>query len=155
MIDEYIKYQDLNVGYNLDNTFNINGINGLGNNNLSRKFVYHDKKLDLFEDGIDLNEQFVNSPDKTFLIRVKGDSMIGAGIDDGDIILVDSSIKPKHNNIVVASINNKLVVKRLHYSYKETMLISENDDYLPIRPKEKDKLKFLGVAIMVIKDMKN
>jgi DNA polymerase V len=118
-----------------------------------RKYDYNGKKLDLIDDGIDLNEHFVDCPEKTFLIRVKGDSMIGAGIDDGDILLVDSSKNAVHGNIVVASINNKLAVKRLNYSYKETLLLPENDNYIPIKPKESDRLKIWGVAIMVIKDM--
>lgn len=117
------------------------------------KIDYLGKKLDLFEDGIDLNDQFVECPEKTFLIKVKGNSMQGAGIDNGDILLVDSSKTAVHGNIVIASINNKIAVKRLHYSYKETMLLSENEDFMPIRPKESDRLKILGVAIMVIKDM--
>lgn len=119
-----------------------------------RKYDYNGKKLDLYEDGIDLNDHLVDCPEKTFLIKVKGDSMEGAGIDDGDILLVDSSKNAVHGNIVIASINNKLAVKRLHYSYKETMLLSENEEYMPIRPKESDRLKIWGVAIMVIKDMK-
>jgi DNA polymerase V len=154
MLNEYIKYQDIHFENDLKNSVSRKGLNRVAEFSQPRKFDYQGKKLNIFDDGIDLNEHLVDSPDKTFLIRVKGDSMIGAGIDDGDILLVDSSRKPKHGNIVVASINNKLAVKRLNYSYKETMLLPENDNYLPIRPKLSDKLRFWGVAIMVIKDMK-
>ncbi|MDX9791142.1 MAG: translesion error-prone DNA polymerase V autoproteolytic subunit [Candidatus Kapaibacterium sp.] len=149
----------LNVQESVVNTKHISYFNSLNHNfklrksNTANKYVINGKQLDLIDDGIDLNEQFVETPEKTFLIRVKGDSMHGAGIDDGDILLVDSAKNPQHGSIVIASINNKLAVKKLHYSYKETMLISENDNYLPIRPKESDRLKIWGVAIMVIKDI--
>lgn len=122
-------------------------------NSAVRKYEFNNKELDLIDEGIDLNEHFVECPENTFLIKVQGDSMKGAGIDDGDILLVDCSKPPVHGNIVIASVSNKLAVKRLHYSYKETMLLSENENYLPIRPKEKDNLKIWGVAIMVIKDL--
>ncbi|MBX3044025.1 MAG: LexA family transcriptional regulator [Candidatus Kapabacteria bacterium] len=113
-----------------------------------------ENKLNIIDDGIDLNDIMTDFPESRFLIRVKGNSMTGAGINDGDLLLVDCIKSPSHNNIVVAAINNKIVVKRLHYSYKETMLLSENENYLPIRPKETDNFKIWGVAIMVIKDMK-
>ena len=134
-------------------TINRTHFNRLANSHVVTKVEYNNKKLDLIDEGIDLNEQFVPSPQNTFLIRVQGNSMNGAGIDNGDILLVDCSKPPVHGNIVIASVSNKIAVKRLHYSYKETMLLSENDDYLPIRPKESDNMKIWGVAIMVIKDM--
>lgn len=154
MLNEQFRNQLINNEITFKSFVNRKSYYRVTENLLPRKFDLHGKKLNLFEDGIDLNDQFVDTPEKTFLIRVQGDSMIGAGIDNGDILLVDRSKKPVHGNIVVASINNKLAVKRLHYSYKETMLLPENDNYLPIRPKESDSLKFWGVAIMVIKDMK-
>lgn len=126
--------------------------------NKSRKFNPSDyefpfDKLELIEDSIDLNEEFVECPRSSFLIRVKGNSMINAGIDSGDTLLVDSSRKPVHGNIVVAAINGKITVKRLNYSYRETMLLAENDDYMPIMVKSGDRLKIWGVATMVIKSL--
>ncbi len=145
--------QDRIVDNALLDRVNISNLNLKIDSTPQKKVNYLGKQLDLIEDGIDLNDYFVNCPEKTFLIKVKGNSMQGTGIDNGDILLVDGSKTAVHGNIIIASINNKLAVKRLHYSYKETMLLSENDDYMPIRPKESDRLKILGVAIMVIKDM--
>lgn len=146
--------QEMGLEQNFLNSISKRKLNRLADSSYIRKFEYNERRLELIEDGIDLNEQFVESPEKTFLIKVKGDSMIGAGIDNGDILLVDCSRKPVHGNIVIASINNKIAVKRLHFSYKETMLLSENDNYMPILPKKSDNLRIWGVAIMVIKDLK-
>jgi len=153
-INIMVRFQEVDTKSKLISSIGGRRLNRQIENFRVKKFDYNGNHLNLFDDGIDLNEHFVDCPDKTFLIRVKGDSMIGAGIDNGDILLVDSSRNPAHGNIVVASINNKLAVKRLNYSYKETMLLPENDNYLPIRPTKSDRLRIWGVAIMVIKDMK-
>ncbi len=109
------------------------------------------KNLELVEDGLDLSEALIDCPESTFLIRVQGDSMENAGINNGDILLVDRSKKPKHGNIIVAAINKNLTVKRLNFSYKETLLLAENDNYLPIFIRPSDKFEIWGVATMVIK----
>ncbi|GAB1371625.1 hypothetical protein MASR1M45_16870 [Candidatus Kapaibacterium sp.] len=154
MVDVARKLDNLTKNHLFEDSLAKSNLFRTADYSFPKKYEHSGRTLNLYDDGIDLNEHLVDSPDKTFLIRVKGDSMINAGIDDGDILLVDSSKKPVHGNIVVASINNKLAVKRLNYSYKETMLLPENDKYLPIRPKSSDRLKFMGVAIMVIKDIK-
>lgn len=110
------------------------------------------RHLELIEDEVDLNKMLVKKPNTTFLIKVKGDSMINSGIENSDLLLVDASIEPKHGDIVVASINDRILVKKLNYSYHETMLLSENEDYMPIKVRSGDKFEIWGVAIMVIKD---
>lgn len=115
-------------------------------------FEQRGKYLDIIDDDLDLNKFMVKKPEYSFLIKVKGDSMINCGIDNADILLVDCSHEPKHGDVVVASINGKIVVKKLNYSYRETLLLSENDDYLPIKVRPGDKFEIWGVAIMVIKD---
>lgn len=109
--------------------------------------------LELIYEGVDISTALFKIPAHPFLIKVSGDSMNGAGIDSGDTLLVDKVEKPKHGDIVVAAINNRLVVKRLNYSYRETMLLAENEDYLPIKIKDGDRLDIWGVVTMVIKDM--
>ncbi len=109
--------------------------------------------LELLNEDMDISELLFNMPKHPFLIKVIGDSMIGIGIDSGDTLLVDKVIKPKHGDIVVAAINQRLVVKRLNYSYRETMLLPENENYLPIKIKEGDRLDIWGIVTMVIKDM--
>ena len=66
------------------------------------------------------------------LLRVSGDSMINAGIRDGDLIVVDQSLDPDHGRIAVVIIHGQYLVKRLHYTDDRLLLLSENPDYLPI-----------------------
>lgn len=63
---------------------------------------------------IDLNEHFIRNREATFLFHVKGDSMTGCGIYEGDVLIVDRSIAAQHNNIVIAQLNNEFTVKRLY-----------------------------------------
>ncbi len=109
--------------------------------------------LELLNEDTDISDGFFKIPDHPFLIKVIGDSMSGIGIDSGDTLLVDKIVKPKHGDIVVAAVNKRLVVKRLNYSYRETMLLAENENYLPIKIKDGDRLDIWGVVTMVIKDM--
>jgi DNA polymerase V len=74
-------------------------------------------------------------------------------LEPGDTLLVDTTRKPVHNDIVVASVNGLLTVKKLHYSYMETILFPENDDYFPIILKGRDRLDIWGVARLVIKTL--
>ncbi len=129
-----------------------NNINKSKKINLTRIEIPY-RNLELLEDGLDLNETLIDCPNSTFLIRVSGDSMQNAGINDGDILLVDRSKQPKHGNIIIASINKNLTVKRLNYSYKETLLLAENDNYLPIFIRPSDRFEIWGVATMVIKSL--
>ncbi len=62
---------------------------------------------DQIDCSLDLNRYLVKHPEKTFLVKVEGSSMIGAGIEEGDLLVVDGSIKPKNGNIVIAALNNE------------------------------------------------
>ncbi|MFP4528941.1 MAG: LexA family protein [Candidatus Kapaibacterium sp.] len=103
------------------------------------------------EGKLDLNDYLVKNPSKTFLIRVTGNSMIRAGINSGDILVVDRSIEPENGRIVVAAINNELLVKRLRFIDADTYLFSENDTYPPIRIGEDDRFDIWGVVTNAIK----
>ena len=107
---------------------------------------YLDKKLDL-------NEHLIKHPASTFFVRVKGDSMIGAGINSGDMIIVDRSIKPKDKKIVVAVVNGDFTVKRFHEKGDKQFLISENPDYQPIEITEGMDFEVWGVVIHVIRSV--
>ena len=74
---------------------------------------------DTVEKEIDLNELLIKKPADTFFVKVSGLSMIKAGIQHGDILIVDRSIEPIHNKIVIASLNGELTVKRLDLKGKE------------------------------------
>lgn len=87
---------------------------------------------DWLEDQLDLNERLVKSPPSTFLFRVEGESMTGAGINDGDLLVVDRGIKPKHGRVVVATVCGDMTVKRLDLKSDPPQLIPANPIFKPI-----------------------
>ena len=68
---------------------------------------------DHMEEKLDLNTHLVKHPTATFFVKASGDSMVGAGIHSGDILIVDRSLNPKSGKIVIAAIDGQLTVKRL------------------------------------------
>ena len=95
---------------------------------------------------IDLNQQLIRNKAATYIFRVKGDSMTGAGIYEGDVLLVDRSMDPKHNHIVVAQLNNEFTVKRLYRRGGVVKLLAENPIYPPRLIKEEDDFLVWGVV---------
>lgn len=101
-------------------------------------------------DLLDLNEYMIKRKASTYFVNVEGDSMIGAGIFDGDIVIVDRSIKPKHGHIVIAVINNEFTIKRLS-TLGGISLIPENDDYKPIELKGENELLIWGIVTGMVR----
>lgn len=101
---------------------------------------------DYIEDRLDLNELLVSNKAATFFLRVKGDSMVNAGIHHGDIIVVDRSVQPTHRSIVVAVVDGELTVKRLITRSGVTELHAENPKYVPICLQEGQELTIWGVV---------
>jgi len=102
---------------------------------------------------IDLNEHLIKDPTSTYILRIKGDSMIGIGIYDGDEIIVDRSLPAQNNSIVVAIIDNEFCVKRLLIegqkedgTFEYAVLKSENPKYKPIIIEENSELRVWGVV---------
>jgi DNA polymerase V len=102
---------------------------------------------DLVEKPLDLNDLLIDNPTATFFVRVAGDSMEGAGIFDGDVLVVDRSVVPKDGSIVVAAVFGELVVKRLKKYPQKAELLSENDAYAPIVINDIDDVYIWGVVI--------
>jgi len=84
---------------------------------------------DYTEENIDLNEHLISNPFSTFFLRVKGDSMINAGIKDKDLIIVDKSLTAKPGNIIIAMIDGEFTIKRLSIKNGELYLKAENNNY--------------------------
>jgi DNA polymerase V len=101
---------------------------------------------DYIEDRLDLNELLINNKPATFFLRVKGDSMLNAGIHQGDIIVVDRSLRPTHRSIVVAVVDGELTVKRLITRNGVAELHAENAKYAPICLQEGQELVIWGVV---------
>jgi DNA polymerase V len=87
---------------------------------------------DYMERGIDLNEQLVRNKPATFFMRVKGDAMIGAGIFDGDIVIVDRSIKAANGKVVIATLNGEMLIRRFEKTFNKIRLIPETNKLAPI-----------------------
>ena len=104
---------------------------------------YLDKKLDL-------NEHLIKHPASTFFVKVKGDSMIGAGINNGDILIVDRSLEPKDKRIIVSVVNGDFTVKRISKSKDKLFLLAENPKYSPIEIKDGMDFEVWGVVVHVI-----
>ena len=101
---------------------------------------------DYTQQRIDLNNHLIRNKDATYLFRVKGESMINVGIYENDILLVDRSINPKHDHIILAQLNSEFTVKRLYRRGGIVKLIAENNIYPPRLIKEEDDLIAWGVV---------
>lgn len=105
---------------------------------------------DYIEKRIDLNELMISHPAATYFVRAAGDSMIDAGISDGDLLIVDSSRKAEHGDIVIAAVDGEFTVKRLQFR-PVIMLKPENSAYKAILIKNEDSLEVFGVVTYVVK----
>jgi len=99
----------------------------------------------------DLNELIIRNPISTFFWQARGQSMVEAGIFDGDILVIDRSLIAKHGDIVVAEVDNDFTVKYLHRRAGQVSLRAANPAYSPIGFKEGQTLTITGVVIATIK----
>jgi DNA polymerase V len=102
------------------------------------------------EGVLDLNEHLIKQPAATVFVRARGDSMTGAGIHDGDLLVVDRSIEAADGRIVIAALNGELTVKRLAKNKGTPRLEAENPAYGPIEFNEEDSIHLWGVVTNVI-----
>ncbi|MAV10661.1 MAG: peptidase S24 [Synechococcus sp. MED850] len=105
---------------------------------------------DYVEVGIDLNEQLIHHPTSTFFLRVSGDSMLGAGIHDGDLLVVDRSLDPRPGRVVVAVLDGAFTLKRLVRHRGRLRLEAANSAYPPLELHRCGDVQIWGVAIHVI-----
>ncbi len=105
---------------------------------------------DYLEGTLDLNEHLIHHPAATFFVRVSGYSMINAGIHPNDILIVDRSLEPTHNKIIVVALESELTVKRLYKKEGVLRLMPENDEFSPIEISDGDELHIWGVVTNVI-----
>jgi DNA polymerase V len=105
---------------------------------------------DHVEDRVDLAQYVAPRPDQTFLVRVQGDSMLGAGMDEGDLLVVDKSLPAKEGCIVVASLDGDATVKRLRRRNGTVELVPENEKYKTIVVGPEQSFEILGVVTTVV-----
>ena len=96
---------------------------------------------------LDINDYLVRNPVSTFFFAVQGESMQGAEIFDGDVLVVDKSIRPRHGHIVVAFVNGERLVKRLYRKTGRIALVAEHPAYLPLEIQEGMELEVWGVVV--------
>ena len=105
---------------------------------------------DYIERSLDLNEYLVRHPAATFFVRVTGDSMTGAGINSGDILIVDRSVRAVNGSIIVAILNGGFTVKRFSSGGGAVRLYPENPAYEPIDVAPGEDFEVWGVVVHVI-----
>ena len=106
---------------------------------------------DFKEIRISLDKELVKNKDATFYARVSGDSMIGAGLDDGDLLIIDRSLYAENGKIAVCLIDGEFTVKRIKKEGKKLYLLAENKKYKPIELEQENELIIWGIVEYVIK----
>lgn len=105
---------------------------------------------DYKEEKLDLNKYLIKNPPATFFVRVTGDSMVGAGIHHGDLLIVDRSLEAKDKSVVIAVVNRELTVKRIRIKGKKITLEPENENYSPQQITEEMEFEVWGIVTNVI-----
>jgi DNA polymerase V len=108
---------------------------------------------DFMDMSIDLNKELVRHPYSTFYARVKGNSMQGAGIDDGDLLVIDKSLEPADGKVAVCFIDGEFTVKRIQRDTDCCWLVAENDAFKPIRVTADNDFVIWGIVVHVIKTL--
>ena len=106
---------------------------------------------DFKEIRISLDKELVKNKEATFYARVDGDSMIGAGLEDGDLLVIDRSLNSENGKIAVCLIDGDFTVKRIKKEKEKLYLLPENKKYKPIEIKEENELIIWGIVEYVIK----
>lgn len=112
---------------------------------------------DYLRDSLDFNRDLIKNPEATFYGRVSGDSMRDAGINEGDIAVIDRSLQPADGDVIVAYVNEEFTIKYLDLTHKEEGYIElrpANPDYSPIRIDSTDNFLVWGVVVWTIKQWK-
>lgn len=106
---------------------------------------------DFLDLSIDLNKELVHNPPATFFGRVKGDSMRDAGINDGDLVIIDKSLPPLDGKIAVCYLDGEFTMKRIKTDKNCCWLMPANEAYTPIKVNEENNFVIWGIVIHVIK----
>lgn len=108
---------------------------------------------DYMERGIDLNEELIRNKPATFFMRVSGNSMVNAGIYEGDIVIVDRSLKPRNGKIVIAVVDGEMLIRRYQKTMNSLSLVPETPQLSPININEFMDFKIWGVVTFIIRSV--
>ena len=100
--------------------------------------------------ALDLNKELIKHPASTFYARVKGDSMVDAGIQDGDLLVIDKALEPKEGTVAVCYLDGEFTVKRLSVREEGVYLMPANAEFKPIRITEENNFLVWGLVAYVI-----
>lgn len=106
---------------------------------------------DFKQERLSLDEELVKNKEATFFARVSGQSMINAGLNDNDLLIIDRSLEPEHNKIAVCFLDGEFTVKRLRVEKDGVWLQPENDSYKPIKITQDNQFIIWGIVTSVIK----
>jgi DNA polymerase V len=106
---------------------------------------------DFKETRISLDEELITNKEATFFAKVKGQSMIGAGLDDNDLLVIDRSLEPENNKIAVCFLDGEFTIKRLKVDGNDVWLQPENPKYPIIKITEENDFVIWGIVTSVIK----
>ncbi|WP_339887335.1 translesion error-prone DNA polymerase V autoproteolytic subunit [uncultured Flavobacterium sp.] len=106
---------------------------------------------DFDESKISLDNVLVKNKEATFYAKASGNSMTGAGIDDGDILVIDRSLEPQNNKVAICFIDGEFTVKRIKIEGDNVFLMPENSNYKPIQIAAENDLIIWGIVTYVIK----
>lgn len=107
---------------------------------------------DHLDEAIDLNREYIKNKSSTYFGRVSGDSMIDAGLENGDLLIIDKSLKPKHGNIAVCFLDGDFTVKRIRIVEGKIWLMAENKNYEPIEITPDNELMVWGIVVHSVKN---
>ncbi len=108
---------------------------------------------DYLEHSLDIGERLIRHPKATFFMWAEGDSMTGAGINDGDLLVVDRAVQARDKSVVIARINEEFCVKRLRIIAGKYWLYPENPEFEPIEICEGDDAEIWGVVTHAITEL--
>ena len=103
------------------------------------------------ENTMDLNKALIKKPSSTFYARVKGESMINDGVEDGDLLVIDRSVEPYENCLAVCFLEGEFTLKRVRLEGDELLLVPANEKFKPIRVKKDNDFYVWGVVRYLIK----
>jgi len=106
---------------------------------------------DFMDMAIDLNRELVRHPASTFYGRVRGSSMIDAGIHDGDILIIDKSLDPRNGDMAVCFIDGEFTIKYIRIEKQAVWLVPANEEYEPIKVTEENDFLIWGIVTYSIK----
>ena len=106
---------------------------------------------DFMELALDFNRDMIKNPLATFYARVKGDSMIDDGINDGDMLLIDRSLASNEGTLAVCALDGEFTLKRIHRDGDKLFLMPANSDFKPIEVTADQEFSIWGVVLYIIK----